>query len=274
MATSSEPSVAHDVPAEGHAQRVQQIYPPDGSAAQTTIDIFAIHGLDTTSQKTWNWSRKGKGKDVNWLQDDDMLPHAVPNARVFTCDWPSRLYRDLDSVEMAIPELARGLLLDIQSARSQRQTPSDHPLMFIASCLGGIVLSQAITIAAKSDSDYHSLYKSISAIIFLATPFRGTSLAYYFNVAVMRLSVEGFFRGKALSSDLLDSVGQSTTFLEDMVRDLTKEWVARDRHRPIYCFYENKPTELVKKVLPEWLAKRFADPKLVRLEPTSESEFP
>src|ERR1700727_2849527 len=84
--------------------RVTQLYPAKGHDVHTVIDIFAIHGMDTTSPRTWIF--EGKERDVNWLQDPDMLPQGLRNARILTCNWPSRLYRDPNSVEMVISELA------------------------------------------------------------------------------------------------------------------------------------------------------------------------
>lgn len=262
MATVAGPSSLRgtDGQPDDQGSRVLQVHPP-GPDTNTVIDLFAIHGLDTTSQTTWTF--RGDGGEVNWLQAPDMLPRSLPHARIFTCDWPSRLYRDVDTVALAISELARGLLLDIQAERNRQRAAKDRPLAFVASCLGGIVLSQAIIMATEPGSDYADLGKAISGVVFLATPFRGTSLAYYFNMAVLRLSMDGFFRGKALSRELLDNIGKSTTSLENLVNTFTQRWVANDRHCPIYCFYETRATELLKKGLPEWWSKYLADPKIV-----------
>ena len=88
---------------------LNQIYPPKGVDKPTSIEfvphlggavqrltgrsIIAIHGLDTESAKTWlAWEKESedeheRGRSVNWLQDKDMLPSKLPEAKVWTYDW-------------------------------------------------------------------------------------------------------------------------------------------------------------------------------------------
>jgi len=52
--------------------------------------IFAVHGLDTSSERTWvAYEKQGDAgsRSVDWLRDEDMLPHFVRQARIFTYDW-------------------------------------------------------------------------------------------------------------------------------------------------------------------------------------------
>jgi len=54
------------------------------------VSIVAIHGLDTTSERTWSaYSIDGdpQSRLVHWLKDEDMLPSHVRFARIFTYDW-------------------------------------------------------------------------------------------------------------------------------------------------------------------------------------------
>jgi hypothetical protein len=101
-----------------------------------------------------------------------MLPVLVGPARIFTCDWPASLFIDTSTIQMTITELARVLLLSIQS---RRRADVDRPILFIASCLGGVILIQALAIAAMQNSDYYSPWRATRGIVFLATPFRGTA---------------------------------------------------------------------------------------------------
>lgn len=60
------------------------------STKLTVSSIVAIHGLDTHSPKTWvAWKKDGDSAsgEIHWLQDLDMLPSIIPNARIFTYDW-------------------------------------------------------------------------------------------------------------------------------------------------------------------------------------------
>jgi hypothetical protein len=55
----------------------------------------AIHGLDTTSDRTWK-AYKVEGDPnsdpVHWLKDKDMLPGQVRDARIFTYDWNAKTF--------------------------------------------------------------------------------------------------------------------------------------------------------------------------------------
>ena len=49
-----------------------------------------MHGLDAQPSRTWTtWKQDDdpESGDVNWLSDSDMLPTAMPYARILTYDW-------------------------------------------------------------------------------------------------------------------------------------------------------------------------------------------
>jgi hypothetical protein len=230
--------------------------------AGTDVDIVAIHGLDTKSPDTWVWKpnddKSTEVAEVNWLKDPGMLPAVVGRARIFTCNWPASFFKEQDTIQMTTKELARGLLLNISRCRKD----ADRPILFIASCLGGIILLQALTIAAKQNSNYHSLWRATRGIIFLATPFRGTAFQDIAGLAVT------FLKGYAMLVDrsvtqLLDSVKESTPFLEELVGEFTDKYQQRDQTCQLAIFYERRKSNLLRKGLPSWLADKFKEPKLV-----------
>ena len=124
---------------------LRQVYPPTNVGPSTDIDIIAIHGLDTNAEKTWTWV--GDGSKVNWLADPDMLPSKVEHVRIFTYEWPADLLQPSDLVQKTQDEFATILF---EKIHSQLQITSDHarsehrPILFIASCLGGVVLMKAL----------------------------------------------------------------------------------------------------------------------------------
>jgi hypothetical protein len=166
-----------------------QVHPGDGKDTETDIDIIAVHGLDTMSPDTWTWrSNNPDDPDVNWLANEEMLPSRVGRARIFTCDWPADLLQDSKSIPKTMKEFARLLLAGIQNMRikymNQRRATENRPILFIASCLGGIILMEALIIADHDQSNYISLRRATGAIVFLATPFRGTAFQDVANWAV------------------------------------------------------------------------------------------
>jgi len=125
---------------------LRQVYPSPENKISTDVDIIAIHGLDTRSPDTWLW--EPKGARVNWLEDPRMLPKRFPTARIFTCDWPADLFEQPGFVQKMIDEFARLLLAGIKGRHlaTNDQPGRERPIVFVASCLGGIILAKALVI--------------------------------------------------------------------------------------------------------------------------------
>jgi hypothetical protein len=233
--------------------------------ADTDIDIIAIHGLDTTSRDTWTWKDprdpENEDKWVNWLHPG-MLPDTVHRARIFTCDWPAELLRPSNLVQQTIEEYALLLLDGIQGALfgdgARRQ---DRPLLFIASCLGGLILTRALVRADDSRSSYHRIRRSTRGIVFLATPFRGTSFQDVATLAEPALKARASIQGRGVIK-LLDSVKSSTFDLEELVHKFTQLCQDEDNPCEVFNFYELRTMSLPLKVFP-WLPAWFRQEKQV-----------
>jgi hypothetical protein len=167
---------------------------------------------------------------------------------------------------MELKECSRLLLAGIESrnARDNDQAlKQDRPIVFIASCLGGIILMQALIMA---DADYISIKKATRAIIFLATPFRGTSFQDIANWAEPGLKFWASARGKQVTT-LLSSLKGPTFDLDELVRDFTQ--LCLDCSYQAQTFYESRDTQLHTKIplanwSPSWLLNRSIPPKQVR----------
>ncbi|KAI0188180.1 armadillo-type protein [Xylaria flabelliformis] len=239
---------------------LSQVYPTSESKTATNIDVIALHGLDTNSSETWTWKHRGKPEeqDVNWLKDPYMLPKRIPTARIFTCDWPATIFQQKDTIQMTMKELARRLLLSIRSHLGARPT---RPILFIASCLGGIVLAQALTIAFESGSGYESLWKETRGIVFLATPFGGTAFKDIAEIAVRLLELKALLTGTVVTN-LLDSLQGSDHFLQELVADFTNicPQTAKAQGCQLAIFYETKMSNPYRKAMPKFIPRFLADP--------------
>ncbi|EFX06500.1 nacht nucleoside triphosphatase [Grosmannia clavigera kw1407] len=228
----------------------------------TDIDIIAIHGLDTTSRDTWTWrdskDLKNEAKWVNWLHPG-MLPDQVARVRIFTCDWPADLHQPRDMVPKALDECSRSLLEGIHVELYKDNARRDRPIVFIASCFGGIILARALVLADFKDSNYHQFRIAVRGIVFLSTPFRGTSFQDIAAWAEPGLRVRAFLKGKALSK-LLGSVKGPTFDLQELVRSFTR--LCQDEEHPcnVFTFSEQKVTSLPHKAFP-WLPPLFRQNK-------------
>ncbi|KAK7414261.1 hypothetical protein QQX98_006858 [Neonectria punicea] len=224
---------------------------PSGNETEAGVDIIAIHGLDTKSPDTWTWRdpKYPRNPGVNWLSHPDMLPHIAKSARIFTCDWPADLFQQSDSIQKTNEEFARRLLDGIKRrppATNDRGT-EDRPIIFIASCLGGVILMKALVMA---DNEYRCIRTATRGIVFLATPFRGTSFQDVARWAEPGLKAWATIQGQEVSK-LLENVKESFD-LDELVGSFThfcQEQLCQDLADPqVMTFYELGKTNLYHKV--------------------------
>lgn len=79
-----------------------------------TVDIVAVHGLYGHALKTWT----SKGSTVPWLGDKDMLPKALPNARILTWGYNADVHSFMGSTSSdTILEHAHTLVAQLQADR-------------------------------------------------------------------------------------------------------------------------------------------------------------
>ncbi len=98
--------------------------------------IIAIHGLDTEASRTWVFDKKDGSRPVNWLADHDMLPKAVPEARIFTYDWDANFFQHAPVKTL----LGHGdTLLRLVAATRGSEL---RPIIFVASSFGGLILAE------------------------------------------------------------------------------------------------------------------------------------
>lgn len=117
---------------------------------------------------------------------------------------------------------------------------------------------QALVVA---QSECTTVWRATGGIVFLATPFRSTAFEDVAFLAVNFLKSYATLTGKVVPN-LLESVKDSTPFLQELVGDFTTLYRERDQSR-LAIFYEMKEGNLVRKVFPQWLADRFKKPRLV-----------
>ncbi|RWA09894.1 hypothetical protein EKO27_g5209 [Xylaria grammica] len=207
---------------------LKKVFPRDGENDNSTVDIIAIHGLDTDSPRTWTY-KKGGG-EINWLEHKCLLPADVPSARIYTYNWDAKVFKNAP-VETIFGHADR--LLTLVEAN---YSTSSRPILFIASCFGGLVLAEAIIRAAREGSLYRQVRQSTVGIVFLATPFSGTDAA---RVASWLAVVQGIM-GKDASDELIKDL-EKTTPLEC----------------PCGFFYETKKTRIAKKILGAWVPDKL-----------------
>ncbi|KAI8623482.1 ARM repeat-containing protein [Xylariaceae sp. FL1651] len=233
---------------------VQQFPDPEDPVATRSaiVDVVALHGLRAQSPKTWIAWKDGKSAasgEVNWLRDPTMLPSVVPKARILTYDWNAN-YAENASGDRFLGH-AEALLNRLQQNRRANER-SNRPLVFIASCFGGLLLAKALTRAAHQhqSSEAHRIFKSTAGIVFLGTPFRGSWEEGYYIAKYRYCSRQN--EGLGGSEELIQYLrhdGRSDARggpspLDDMVREFA-EVINSDKYKPkIVFFYETFETKL------------------------------
>jgi hypothetical protein len=117
--------------------------------------VVAIHGLETTSEKTWTFDSRNSENEINWLEDDSMLAKALEEADIWTYDWPADTFQD-NPVQGALQDRAKSFLdhLYTQLSKDKPSPVELDQIIFIASCFGGLLLADV------PDSPLESLHRS------------------------------------------------------------------------------------------------------------------
>ncbi|RYP20805.1 hypothetical protein DL767_009390 [Monosporascus sp. MG133] len=149
---------------------------------------------------------------VNWLSDSTMLPAVVPEARIFTYDW------DANYFENAPVQTLLGHADNLLALIAAEHGPLPRPVIFVASCFGGLVLAEAINRAAQEGSPYRHVLFSTVGIVFLGTPFKGSDAARQAQWQV----VVGGILGKQTSDHLVRDLEQKHHFVRQRVQKFTE----------------------------------------------------
>ncbi|KFY60010.1 hypothetical protein V497_03938 [Pseudogymnoascus sp. VKM F-4516 (FW-969)] len=217
---------------------------PPGST--TEVDIVGVQGLGSHPFKTWVkkvqvpeskpprklvnklWARKdektpkqdgqnGLAKEVMWPRD--LLVPSFKNARVATY-----AYKSGNGVRTTLRQCAEQFL-NVLLQHRQKPDERQRPIVLIGHSLGGLVIQQALVIAAL-DSEFRELRLSVSGIIFLGAPFQGSSAA-------------------VLGKRLAQATGGDLSLLELLQKDnpdlysLSKDFCTSYHDWDFVCFYEN-----------------------------------
>jgi len=94
----------------------------------SVFSIVAMHGLGAHPDHTWTKIRideatgsHDEGRWVNWLQEEDMLPTAVPKSRIMRYGYKSNWFGE-DAIRTSIRDIAEMLLFDLVLEREVRQS--------------------------------------------------------------------------------------------------------------------------------------------------------
>lgn len=192
------------------------------------VDILFIHGLGGTSLQSWC-----KSCDPDFLWPKLWLPQepGLSSARILTFGYNAHFASTKGSSSQTIGDFATDLLFRMKYGDAGIESLGDAPIIIVAHSMGGLVFKRAL-IQGSLDAEYQRIIQNTKAVLFLATPHRGSDLA------------ETLYR--VLSSSIF---GHSS---KDYLAELTRNSVTIDdlnesfRHHAsklqIFSFYETMAT--------------------------------
>ncbi|KAG8528660.1 uncharacterized protein KY384_006347 [Bacidia gigantensis] len=183
------------------------------SPATHALDIIAVHGLNGHGYGTWTSAREGKGgQEFMWLRD--LLPNELQSCRIGIYGYNSTLLGSNTSVS-TVQDFARDLLQRI--------------LIYTEECY-------THTVANTDQQIYGRVINSVQAILFLATPHRGSHTAK----AGALLSNVAKIAFQKPPTQLLNALEYDS----EIVTKLTGEFRAIQSRFEIVNFYERRKTSM------------------------------
>lgn len=211
-----------------------------------------------------------------------MLPREMPNARILTYDWNANYKRGaarkrfVDHADFFLEELKanreknvsspliQNLSLIICTLTHESKGRSNHPLIFVASCYGGLLLTKALVRAAHgSRNEYSSITDFTIGIEFLGTPFKGCwPVGYRIAHAHCRAAQNNedrsswelmqYLRPHAQidANDGLEvySASAVSELVEDFIKIITRKELRHLSVDSVFCFYEDQDSDVAARV--------------------------
>ncbi|USP75075.1 hypothetical protein yc1106_02349 [Curvularia clavata] len=208
------------------------VYPNDEQASlklSTKVEIIAIPGLGADPEYTW------KKDKVHWLRDANMLPKKIPHAKISVFQYQSQWFGK-GSVDERIDNVANKLLHGLDRSRVNE---TKTPIIFIAHCLGGIILEKALLMARSRQRDFPNVYPWVAGCFFLGTPFHGTSSQSKALVLASMAELVGW----GTPTTLLKVLEKDSEILRSLLTEFS--FMARDAQIRLLCFWEENDSDLV-----------------------------
>ncbi|KAH8728410.1 hypothetical protein GQ44DRAFT_784152 [Phaeosphaeriaceae sp. PMI808] len=204
------------------------------------LDLIFVHGLGGSSFGTWSWNHDPNNFWPSWFEDDLELART----RIFTFGYNSA-FREEDTA-LNVTDFALDLLLRMKTFSDDSR--SDYggsiaigqlPIVFVAHSMGGLVVKKAY-ILGSTKQQYTDLAAQTKAMVFLATPHRGS--AYAQTLQNILKSVPGF-SGKSYVEELVRNSGT--------LQDINEQFRNICESLLLVSFHETAKTGPIRKLIVE-----------------------
>lgn len=194
------------------------------------LDIIFIHGLGGDSQRSW--SKDPRNPNLFWPQHWLPSEPEIGRARILTFGYNARFLPGTPRSIYKIGDFAKELLYEMKFSKDHGGEDlgiGKVPIIFVAHSMGGLVAKKAYLLG-QNDETYQEIIRSISAMVFLATPHRGTNLAEVLN----RLLIVLF----QPSQDFIADLNKNSSAIEE----LNEQFRHIAPKLSIWSFYETLAT--------------------------------
>ncbi len=174
------------------------------------LDFIFIHGLGGDSQRTW--SKDPHDPSLFWPQHWLPSEPEIGRARILSFGYNASFLPGTPRSIYRIGDFAKELLYEMKFGKDHDGEDLDIgkvPIIFVAHSMGGLVAKKAYLLG-QNDETYQDIIRSISAMVFLATPHRGTNLAEVLNrlLTVLLQPSQDFITDLKKSSPALEELNE------------------------------------------------------------------
>ena len=173
-------------------------------------DIIFIHGLGGGSERTW--SKDPRDPTLFWPQHWLPSDTEIGRARILSFGYNANFLPGSSKSIYNIGDFSKALLNEMRFGKDGHGEDLDIgrvPIIFVVHSMGGLVAKKAYLLG-QNDDIYQHIIRSISAMVFLGTPHRGTNLAGVLNrlLTVSLQSSRGFIADLNKSSPALEELNE------------------------------------------------------------------
>ncbi|TRX97936.1 hypothetical protein FHL15_001146 [Xylaria flabelliformis] len=198
-------------PPHGAPIEYEWVSPPSKAktGAKSQRSVVAIHGIGAHPDDTWckMINRHGKRVHLNWLSDKEMLPAALPNARIMRFGAKTQWFGEYLT----------------------RQTVSTVALLLLIA----LTRDRRTLLNAANSGEHRHIFNSVAGIAFFGTPFRGAEQEGQRRMVISARKVfEDVDPGILRINDPHDEMRK------DIVRGFMQKREELQNTAQLVCFYE------------------------------------
>ncbi|KAI0888132.1 uncharacterized protein GGS22DRAFT_155137 [Annulohypoxylon maeteangense] len=197
---------------------------------QRSVDILFIHGLGGTSLRSWC-----RNRDLENLWPQLWLPEEpdLTSARILSFGYNAHFSSKKEQASLTIGDFANDLLFRMKYGENGPERLGQVPLIVVAHSMGGLVFKKAF-IHGHMNEEFRGIISSIKAVLFLATPHRGTDLAETLN----KILTSSFFGHS--SKDYVSELARRSPTIDE----LNESFRHHASKLQIFSFYETLSTNV------------------------------